>query len=132
MSRVLDRMHRGIRVSLYYAGIYFALAVVQVAATKGRVLGEWGFSLLGLVAFHLFAGVSTGLIIGLLAPLARFRVGAAAVGFVALLPLSFMMFSIMVPPEDKAGAMPWLPLSFAAVYGILGGLYFRSKEGTWF
>jgi hypothetical protein len=92
------------------------------------VLDQFRISLLGLMLYDLLGGAATGAIVGVLLPLARRSgIGAAVVGFVALVPICFIGTLIVFPPEKWRDLVPATPLVAAALLGGLGGPALRSQ-----
>src|SRR3989440_10651494 len=84
-------------------GAFFAAGALVLRLVNGsRFLDDYHVSLLGLIAYDVLAGAATGAIVGSLLPLAsRSSIGAALVGFVAMLPASFVGMLIVAPRSEE-------------------------------
>jgi hypothetical protein len=76
----------------------YALAVHLLS--RGAALQSRGLALAPLIVLYIGAGLLGGATFGLLAPLARHRLGAMALGFFAVLPL-YAGAVILVVPRDE-------------------------------
>src|SRR5438552_404530 len=89
-------------------GAFFAAGALVLRLVNGsRFLDDNHVSLLGLIAYDVLAGAATGAIVGSLLPLAsRSSIGAALVGFVAMLPASFVGMLIVTPSDQWDRVIP--------------------------
>ena len=109
-------------------GAFFAAGALVLRLVNGsRFLDDNYVSLLGLIAYDVLAGAATGAIVGSLLPLAsRSSIGAALVGFVAMLPASFVGMLIVTPSDQWDRVIPIGSLVAAALLGGLIGPLLRS------
>jgi hypothetical protein len=123
MGDITRRVVSSLKVTAGYAAVYFVLDLLKVGLGGREVLHRWHMTLPTMIAFYGFAVITVGAIGGLLLPLARYTWGAASVGFLALLPMSYLGFDIVLPASASISARLVLTVLFSGVYGILGGLY---------
>ena len=112
----------GIREGLVYAGLFAAVACASLVTRGPDLLAGYGLTIIELLGFYLFGGISTGAIAGLLLPLGRHPIGAIVVGFLAMLPTCFVGVLLVSAPIEWPQLIPVAPLIGAAVYGVFGGL----------
>ncbi len=110
-------------------GATFALGAVLMVLIRGiHSLTDYRISLPGLIALDLLGGVGTGAIVGLFLPFAaRSALRASVVGFVAMLPFSFVGMLIVTPPDEWPKVIPVGPLVAAALLGGLIGPALRTQ-----
>ena len=65
----------------------FGIALVQDVSQGGNALAHHGLTVAGAAAIYLGGGTLGGSVVGLLLPLAKWRVGAGVLGDVGLLPV---------------------------------------------
>lgn len=108
-------------------GLLLACAILAIAAggaifngrpeivVRGRAVSVWNLS-----GAYLVGGALAGMAVGILYPMIRWRLGAAVVGVVALLPLSLSMARLFGEQGDVA-----LIAGIVAVVlgGVLGPVY---------
>ncbi len=111
-------------------GAFFSVGALIMVLVRGTgVLEDYRISLLGLIAYNLVEGAVTGAIVGSLLPFAmRDSLGAAGVGFVAMLPASIVGMLLVTPPTEWHETVPIGSLVGAALLGGLGGPLIRSQD----
>ncbi len=128
MNRLGTNMRLGIREGLVIGAGYLAGSLVMVILRGPSILEQFRISLVGLVVYDILGGAATGAIVGLLLPLAkRSGIGAAIVGFAALLPICFIGTLIVFSPEEWHKLLPSTPLVSAGLLGGLGGPVLRTQ-----
>jgi hypothetical protein len=121
-----SNVRTGLEWGLYFAAVFVVLAT-PVAVMKGSDLKErYHVTYLGLVSIYLFGGLTGGLVAGLLLPLCRWTVGAMLVGFVAILPVGFLVSLVITPAEKWSEMIPLLPLLGSAIAGPVGTLAIKT------
>lgn len=99
---------------------FIALAFHALAGDPAR--SDHGLSLGQLIRGYYVGGIVAGLVYGGLAPLARWRLGSALLGFLMLLPVGLGATALM--PEHSLYDGGWIAaVIWAALMGGLGGLY---------
>ncbi len=122
MNRVAANVRLGVTYGVGIGGT-FALGSLVTAFVRGAgFLDDYRISLVGLIAFNLLGGAATGAIVGLLLPLAkRSAIGASAVGFVAMLPISLLGMLLVTPPGEWSDVVPLgAPVAAALLGGLIG------------
>jgi len=130
MDALPANVRKGIRGGIVIGATWAVGGLIQ-ALVRGPtfVHQQYNMSLFGLIAYNLLGGAGTGAIVGVLLPVAsRSAVGAAMVGFVAMLPVSFITIAILAPVGQLHRYLPAVPLVMAAVLGGLGGPAIRSQS----
>lgn len=132
-SRAMTNAVAGVRWGMRVAAV-LCLWVAVIAAINVVVSGSLtirgrdgtSYHALAIMGAYLFAGATSGLIIGVLSPLLRWRVGAAVIGMLAAAPMfmgilmlrdGFSHWSTM-----ETGVLAILVLAF----GIPGGIIVRA------
>lgn len=107
-------------------GLAFVLIAIGLYAVSRQDAFEAHHTSFGKMALaYFFGGVSAGVIVGLLRPLARWKAGAALVGFTAILPVALL---IRFATE---GFGPWHPsntveaMMLGLILGAPVGLIYR-------
>ena len=120
-----SRIRWGVRWGLVYALIYSIIALVVGLFSGGSVFAWRQTSLGGLLAAYALSGVVVGTVVGILLPLARWKVGAAIIGMIGTIPyMSLVRGSI-------PGLGPWSLVDTVTVavltifFGIPAGLICR-------
>src|SRR6266576_2482267 len=134
MSTPRSTVLTGIRWGLVYATVYSAYATVVVLVRGGPVLNVYHLTLPTLIGLYFGGGVLAGGIAGALLPIGRHLIGAMFVGFVAALPVMFLMAMAMLPSDEWSSTLPTVGLSSAAVLGPLcgGGFWYIKKKYSGF
>ena len=127
MTSFQENVQLGFKRGLEIGAFFGAGAVVLVLVRGPSALNEYRISLLGLIAYDLVGGATTGIIAGSLLPFAsRGSLAAALVGFVAMLPASLVGMLVVTPSDEWSHVVPiGFPVS-AALLGGLGGPLLRS------
>lgn len=126
-SRVGD-WFAGVKGALRIAVIYSLIAVVGYVLRGDELRAQLHVGLVPVLAVYLVGACVSGSIVGLMLPIAqRSGLGAAVVGFIAMLPISAVVALLVVSPEDLH-IVPVLAVVQAAIYGGLGGPYLRSQS----
>jgi hypothetical protein len=122
MNRVAANVRLGVIYGLAIGGTFALGSLITVLVRGATFLDDYRISLLGLIAFNLVGGAGTGAIAGLLLPLAkRSAIGASAVGFVAMLPISFIGMLLVTPPGEWREVIPLgAPVGAALLGGLIG------------
>ncbi len=127
MPGVGRRVVSGIRVGLFFAVAFSAIATILFALSGGRALGN-SFTVLGsVIAVYAFGGIVSGSIFGLLRPLARWAWGAAILGSIVAVPAyAGMLFATKGPgpwtSDDTSGA-----LLLSILIGSTSGIILRHR-----
>jgi hypothetical protein len=96
----LDDLREGVGWGLYLAAAYSAIALIAVLLGGGRVIGEVGATFLFVLIGYFLGGLMSGVIWGLGRPLGRTPTGSVLLGFVVILPASFVLSSIVIPVDE--------------------------------
>ena len=113
-----DRCKTGITVGVVVAAMYVTYVLVAYVVTGGRIVESRGVGLVGVLAVYLAGGVVGGLLYGVAAPLARWRLGAFAVGFLVSIPV-FFGAAIILPEPKLDNPLTWGVLTVSAL--LIGG-----------
>ncbi len=95
-----------------------AYAAIIHLLSRGAALTSRGLSLLPLITLYVVAGVVGGASFGLLAPIARHRLGAMALGFLALVPVYAGAVILVVPRSEWFPVGAVLATAAALVVGV--------------
>jgi hypothetical protein len=105
-------------MGLFFAAFFTAF----VALTHGiGPFEQWGITFWEVAAVYFIGGVVVGSIVALLHPLTGTLLGRMFVGFVAMIPCTFMLSSLLGPPPRLDWATVWNILGYSAVMGPLYG-----------
>lgn len=117
------RFRLGVLHGIGVATLFSAYVLIVVAA-GGRAHIELGVSVRTVVAGYFVAGVVGGLIYGALAPLTKWWIGRALVGFLIMFPIGLGVMTVLPDaPLDDFGT--WIDVViFAGLLGGLGGQHF--------
>ena len=115
----------GVRWGLYYAAVYSAVGTVLYVLRGPDLLAGYGLTFVEMLASYVAGGLVGGVVVGLFLPMGRTAVGAALLGFIAVLPFCFAAALTMTEPAQWSSEIPLVPLVTAALLGPLSGL------GTW-
>ena len=118
--RVIRKVIWGVRYGLAFAALFMAWAVFVRIVGGADAFGEKGTTLLTVLALYLFGGVAAGGIVGLLRPIARWRIGSAIVGIICAEVIYGAGWIALNGPREK-GAVVVVTL-IAVFTGIPGGL----------
>ena len=128
MRNDLGRIPTDLRWGVAWGGrVGVALALFGVVVIGLRVIGAGGepggpllLGLLSWISWYIIGGLVTGGIVGLLRPLGGNRMGAALVGFLAALPLSFGTYALLVGVGRFSAPVTIVSLITAGAGGIAG------------
>jgi len=113
----------GVGHGLALATLYSAYVLI-VAALGGRAHVELGVPLGTIIAFYYLGGAVAGLIYGALAPIAKWTMGRACLGFLIMFPIGAGCMYLL-PDGGLNDRGDWIAaVVFAGLLGGLGGLHF--------
>jgi len=113
-----------------YAAVYSLVAFAVAASAAPSPLGEAGASGIPQLILAYFAGgIAAGLLIGLLLPLGRTRVGAAAIGFVAAVPVFWALAMTEATSRSMWQVLLQDAIPLGGIMGPAAGLIVRSAFG---
>jgi len=118
--RVIRNVIWGVGYGLAFAALFMAWAVIARIIGGADTFGQQGTTLLTVLALYLFGGVAAGGIVGLLCPIARWRIGSVLVGIIAAEVIYGAGWIALNGPREK-GAVVVVTL-IAVFTGTLGGL----------
>jgi hypothetical protein len=124
MASLLDNLKSGTRWGLAFAAFYSAAAVL-IWLVRGDVAFEaQGTSLWQVLLAYVAGGMAAGVVVGLLMPLGRTRFGAGVIGFVAAVPVMFVVGMAVSPPPTWFTRVPIVAFGCAAILGPIVGIQF--------
>lgn len=124
-SRLLERIVWGARWGLRFGLTFDAIAVIVFLLSGPSERERNGVTFATVILLYSSAGLIAGLVVGVLLPLTRWKVGAATVGVLAALPVGVLV-RLMTDgltgwtAEDTATA-----LLFALAVGAPSGIIYR-------
>lgn len=118
-SPFLERCRVGVEYGVLGAVAYSLFVVVAYVVTGGSNLEDQGLTLPGVLSAYFAGGIGGGLIYGVLGPLAKWRMGAAVVGFFVSIPI-WVGAAIILPALHLGDAVTWVTILLAAV--LVGGI----------
>lgn len=124
LSALKDRMLLGIVVGLFFATGCSAYALISFIIRGNAAFRANGTTLGAAIAVYYGGFILSGVLFGLLLPLARWRISAAFVGFVAMVPF---YGAVMVA---LSGISNWGPVQ--TITTILGALFVGMPVGLYF
>ena len=119
IREVRDRVLIGTAVGLFQALGFSVHAVALVLLRGAAAFGESGATLGQTVLAYALGGAASGMLIGLLLPLARWRIGATLLGASALVPF-YVAMTVTIPGYD-----PWASgsmIAFMLLAAIAGAM----------
>lgn len=126
MSRdtVLRRSIAGMKAGLGIGAILSVLPIVAAIATGSTVImvrGSWPAELWSILMAFLVGGPTTGLLAGILSPLARSTITAGVVGAVAGVPVCYLAIGALGAGGTKTGwiATAILSLTLGSTMGVI-------------
>ena len=126
VDSIVERMALGAGTGFLMACFYVVWVVVLRLGGGGRTLEELKISLGVLVGIYLLGGIVGGVVAGALFPLTKWLMGAALVGFLAVIPF-FAAVAITLRPEGPVNR--WIAVCLgSSMLGALVGIIARSKE----
>jgi hypothetical protein len=133
---LLDRIKAGVKAWMPVAHGFSALAVVLTLASGGEVLRKYGprVTLPLVIVVYYVAFAAAGAVFGALAPFKRTRLGAALVGFAAMLPMGFMVVPLIATETTPRWVVLISSLGVALVlgpgYGLIDRAFDEDREGV--
>jgi len=121
-----DRLLWGVRWGAYYSAVLIAWVSFVWLVRGSEPFQRQGVSWFAVVLIYAIGGPVTGVIVGILLPLASSGSGAAITGIVAAIPVSVITIATV------GGFPPWTPThTFSAILmavlgGAMGGWMFRA------
>lgn len=91
IARRLPDIRWGTQYGMGFALLFSAYAVIQRIAFGPNVFDSYHMTFVSVVGVYLGGGLLSGTLVGLLRPIARYPLGAALVGFLAALPIAFVI-----------------------------------------
>ena len=123
-SALSKNIRWGVTNGALFAAVFSVLAMF-IAGSRGEIAGS---QLWLVIAAYFASGISAGLVVGLVRPWTRRRLGAILVGIVAAVPAGLALQ--LAYDLDTRNAFRWsVALVFALIAGMLGGLIRWSQ--TW-
>jgi hypothetical protein len=110
----------GLKWGMWFAVFFSAIAIVMTIVTQGEVLKRQNISLPASIGIYVFGGLSGGVILGLLRPLTRKRLGATVVGILVLTPVTVVLGIMMFGPIGRWDENMLLTIILLPI--ILGGV----------
>jgi len=121
-----ERLTWGVRTGLAFALIFSLFAVVLYAVAGQEVFRSKGMSLAATVLLYVFAGIVGGTVAGALLPAVRWRLGAAGVGTLVMLPVMSVTVEMVSGPTPWNAIMALLVLAYSVLVGGGTGLIYRA------
>lgn len=118
-----SRILLGILVALFFATACSAYALISFMIRGNAAFRANGTTLGAAIAVYYGGFTLSGVLFGLLLPLARWRVGAALVGFVAMIPLYGLAMVAL------SGIPNWGPTE--TISTVLGALFVGAPVGLY-
>lgn len=111
----------GLKYGLTLGVGYSALALILEGATGGEATRRTGVAMEVAILVYLLGCSAFGLLLGLMRPLLRSRLGAIAAGMIAGLPFSFLIFATMDLPESTTSQRVVQAIVFGFIMGGVTG-----------
>lgn len=120
----------GLKWGLVFATGFSLIALAMTVLTGGEVINNQGVSLAASIALYWSGGVFGGIVLGLLRPLTRTRVGAALVGVIIMVPVELAIGLLLIGPISTWSRPEWVGLIFGAIFmgGAGGYLYWEPHD----
>lgn len=115
----------GLREGWWFAKRYLAWSIVVIVFGGLTALKQHRLTLLGIAVTYGLGIPSIGAIVGALRPLCQSSLGAALVGMVAMIPMTFFVGFMVLPRSLSLGVDFTICLGLSIVYGGVGGLYLK-------
>ena len=119
------RVRQGVKYGIVMAAVYSAFAVFVRLSQGPEPFRDGGVSVPSLLLAYFSGGVVAGVLVGLLAPLARRLVGALLLGFIVAMPVMYFIAIAMSPVEEWDGEAVGVSIVAAAFLGPLCALGVR-------
>jgi energy-converting hydrogenase Eha subunit B len=119
---MFNRIKRGAAIGLAFACLY-SLYVTGLYLIQGpEPFQRLGTNLGVVIGTYFFGGISAGVVVGVLQPIARWRLGAMGVGIIAAF---FVFFGILVAADglpSRWGSDNWITLTVLPIlFGTFAG-----------
>ena len=114
----------GLRLGLYLATLWSAVALFGYVVSGGRNLEKVGVSLPAAVVGYVAVGLLCGSLWGVCRPLARWWWGAALLGFIVGMPASAILLSLVAPLWQWVDILK-LSVIMAVIFGPVTGIIVR-------
>ncbi len=112
----------GVMVGAGMAGFFSAFACVMFAIRGPRLVAVYHLSLGGFIGFYFLAGILGGFLVGVLKPIAKWHLGAVALGAIAFTPAYFGAALVLEGNPASWGGSQWfLTLILPLVVGGFAG-----------
>jgi O-antigen/teichoic acid export membrane protein len=120
----------GLKWGFWFALFFSFVAVAMTLFTGGEIIERQRISLTASIAIYVFGGFSGGIVLGLLRPLTKYRIGAALVGIVVMTPASILLgLTLFGPPHDWSRDMTVTVILLPMVLGGPGGYLYWEPRG---
>jgi len=119
------RVRQGVKYGIVMAAVYSAFAVFVRLSQGPEPFRDGGVSVPSLLLAYFSGGVVAGVLVGLLAPLARRLVGALLLGFIVAMPVMYFITIAMSPVEEWDGEAVGVSMVASAFLGPLCALGVR-------
>ncbi len=104
------------------AGGYSAFACVMFAIRGPRLVAVYHLSLGGFIGLYFLAGILGGILVGVLKPIAKWHLGAVALGAIVAMPVYLCTAWVLGDhPASWSGSQWFFNLSFILVIGGYAG-----------
>jgi hypothetical protein len=121
------RLQWGAQMGLVFAFALIAFAGLQYLLNGAGVRAKYGIGFLTIAALYVVACIVGGVLVGLLLPLTKTKVGSGFVGFVAFVPSAIVMH------YPGLSDLEWTRLDVVAAFlgalflGVPLGLYYNER-----
>lgn len=119
LAALETNLKSGIRWGARYAVAYSAIALLILLLRGQAAFAEADTTFLRVLLFYWAGGLTGGVLVGLLWPLGRSRVGAALLGAIVGVPVGCMAMLVVTPPSRWHESVV-----VAAVLGLILGPFF--------
>jgi hypothetical protein len=133
--RILRDMAAGVKWGLIMASILSLWVIVLIPFTDNLVIRDRtgdGYHVVTVIALYFGGGICVGTLVGALRPLMRSRVGAAAVGAIAMLPLGAALVASRIGfrgwTHEETVVLLVMTFAFGAPGGVILRAFIREKQ----
>jgi hypothetical protein len=123
-STVRDRTLGGAKEGIAFGVAYCLYALILFAVRGPDLFSGPGVGVVEVLVLYLAGGAIAGTICGGLEPLTDSLFGRIAVGFIAAVPLAFLLGLTVLPAEDMRSNLIPVALLAATLWGVMGGVMF--------